>query len=1184
MFLKRIEVHGFKSFAEATVVTFEPSITAIVGPNGSGKSNIVDAIRWVLGEQSAKSLRGSKMEDVIFSGSDKRKPMTIAQVKLIMDNSDGSFNIDEDEVVIGRRVNRNGESDYLLNGTVCRLKDIEELLMDTGMGKEAYSIIGQGKIDSILSSKATDRRELFEEAAGIIKYKTRKLEAAKKMDETELNLARVEDIINELDRQADPLKKQAEDARKYKEYSSELKELEESLLLTHWTVFQKELNMNITDRDRLVESLAERESLADSFEAKVVELQNELDQINELIDQKQERYFELKTQREGLENRIAMVREKQQSLILQQNRISAESKERETMIEKNEQERIQITQSLQEIGQTRQRLTATSAEEKVELTTLQEQIETDIQQSDTLRAELMGYLNARTELESRYRRLKDEDDKLTARIDELIQLRSRSDRHLDEAVTQLQHLEAELKQTNDDLLRITKEEDALRQCQAEDQAELVRLQEHFSSLREELHGAESRLKILKDLEHSMEGYFQGVKNVLRVRENLTGIVGVVAELIQVDESKERAITAALAGGLQNIIVETGEDAKKAIEQLKRTRGGRATFLPLDMVRGTRMTETPQWKSVDGYMGIASDFVQADARLMPVVLNLLGRIAIARDMDAALQLSRVAKHNLRIVTLDGDQINPGGAVSGGSVQQQGPNLLGRTREIEELTHQVERSREELHVVREKGAALKTRVTEQDQTLRNWQQELHQLELKRVNLRKDQQQLKKDTEAKEDHLSNVDQEFETCHEQLGHLDLLLQQTKTELDLLYADNTQKEVNLKELDQRIATSRARISQIQHEITEARVKLASLDEQERSHYARLEQIRQFNAETTVKIEGLRVEWQELEGNKGELEEQVHLLESEKNTVQADEQVFGEEVSNLKQQERDLSGAFKKEDARARAIRRRANELSKDINQFEVKIAELTSKLESVITQLKEEHNIDMEHFTREITLVEDIEGVEKRIRSLKWRLRVLGTVNLAAEEEYTTLTKRLSFLKEQFEDLSKARESLAEMIAELDETIKERFVKTFEKVRDEFKVVFTKLFGGGAAELHLSNPDDLLETGIEINAQPPGKKLQKISLMSGGEKALTALALIFAFLKVKPSPFYILDEIDAPLDEANVDRFAAFVREFSNVSQFIIITHRKGTMAEADALYGVTMEESGVSKLISYKFAEKAS
>lgn len=1184
MFLKRIEVHGFKSFAEATIVTFEPSITAIVGPNGSGKSNIVDAIRWVLGEQSAKSLRGAKMEDVIFSGSDKRKPMAIARVKLVMDNSDGSFPIDDDEVIIERRVNRNGESDYLLNGTVCRLKDIEELLMDTGMGKEAYSIIGQGKIDSILSSKATDRRELFEEAAGIIKYKTRKQEAAKKMDETELNLARVEDIINELDRQADPLKKQAEDARKYKEYSTELKELEESLLLTHWTVYQKELNTYITDRDRLAESLTERESLADSFEAKVEELQGELDQINELIDHKQERYFELKTQREGLENQIAMVREKQQSLISQQNRIHAEIQERETMMGKHEQERVQITRSLQEIEESRTRLLTTSEEHKTELITLQEQMENDIQQSDTLRANLMGYLNTRTELESQYRRLKEEDDHLTSRIDELVQLRSRSDRHLDEAVTQLQTLETELKHIHDDFLRITKAEESLRQQQAQDQTELVRLQEHFTSLREQLHGAESRLKILKDLEHSMEGYFQGVKNVLRARENLTGIVGVVAELIQVDESKERAITAALAGGLQNIIVETGEDAKKAIEHLKRTRGGRATFLPLDMVRGTRMTETPQWKSIDGYLGIASDFVQADARLMPVVLNLLGRIAIARDMDAALQLSRAAKHNLRIVTLDGDNINPGGAVSGGSIQQQGPNLLGRTREIEELTHQVEQLKTELHLAREQGSALKIRVTEQDQTLRNWQQELHQLELKRVNLRKDQQQLKKDTEEKEDHLSNVDQEFESCHERLGHLDLQLQQSRAELDLLHAENEQKEACLKELDNRIATGRARINQIQHEITEARIKLASLDEQERSQYARLEQIRQFNEETAVKIASFQSEWQDLEGNKAELEEQVHRIEAEKNTVQTDEQVLGEEVATLKQQEKDLSGAFKKEDARARAIRRRANELSKEINQFEVKIAELTSRLESVVTQLKEEHTIEVEHYTREITLVEDLEGVEKRIRSLKWRLRVLGTVNLAAEEEYTTLTKRLSFLKEQFEDLSKARESLAEMIAELDETIKERFVKTFEKVRDEFKIVFTKLFGGGAAELHLSNPDDLLETGIEINAQPPGKKLQKISLMSGGEKALTALALIFAFLKVKPSPFYILDEIDAPLDEANVDRFAAFVREFSDVSQFIIITHRKGTMAEADALYGVTMEESGVSKLISYKFAEKVS
>ena len=1184
MFLKRIEVHGFKSFAEATIVNFEPSITAIVGPNGSGKSNIVDAIRWVLGEQSAKSLRGSKMEDVIFSGSDKRKAMDVAGVKLVLDNSDSNFAIEGKEVSIMRRVNRNGESDYFINNVYCRLKDIEEMLMDTGMGKEAYSIIGQGKIDSILSSKPTDRRELFEEAAGIIKYKTRKLEATKKMEETELNLARVQDIISELDYQAEPLKKQAEDARKYKEFSGELKELEESLLLTQWSIFRTELETYVSDRDRLAENLLEREDMANSFEARVEELQAELDRINELIDEKQERYFTLKTEREGLENRIAMIGEKQQSILTQQTRILLEKKEREELLERLQAERTHLQQTLEEIASLRERLQNEIESGKIEQENLSSQIDTDSDTLDVLKVGVMEYINRRSELETQLRRLKDEDEKLTQRIDELVQLRSHSDRHLDEAVTQLAKVDQDLKKTAEELQRLKTEDEKLNRQMREEQAELHKLQEQYNSLRGNLQGAESRLKVLKDLEHSMEGYHQGVKNVLRAKEQIGGVVGAVAELIQVDQDKERAVTAALSGGLQNIIVETGEAAKKAIEHLKQTRGGRATFLPLDMVRGTRMAEDPKIKSLKGYLGIASDFVEADARLEGVVLNLLGRVIIALDMDAALAISRAGKNNLRIVTLDGDTINPGGAVSGGSNQQQGPNLLGRTREIEELSVQVERIKEELHLCSEKGNRLKESVEKASQQLRNWQNEMHQLELRRANLLKDQQQLKKDTEQKEGVLVNVDQEFESCHEKLGSLEFQIQQFESQLTHFNAENEQKENDTRELESRLNAQRQRSGELQHEITEKRIKLASLDEQEKGSHTRLQQIASSKEETVQKIQSLEAEWQELEIARNDLGEQIKVIEQDKIKVHAEEAVFGEEVTNAKQQEKDFSGAFKKEDARARGLRRRANELSKEINQFEVKIAELSSRLENIISQLKEEHGIDMENFTQEITHIEDQEGVEKRVRSLKWRLRVLGAVNLAAEEEYATLTKRLGFLKEQFEDLTKAKTSIEATISELDGTIKERFFQTFDKVRGEFKDVFTKLFGGGSAELSLSNPDDLLETGIEINAQPPGKKLQKLSLMSGGEKALTALALIFAFLKVKPSPFYILDEIDAPLDEANVERFASFVREFSSVSQFIVITHRKGTMAEADALYGVTMEESGVSKLISYKFNEKAS
>ncbi|AZR72334.1 chromosome segregation protein SMC [Anoxybacter fermentans] len=1184
MFLKRIELHGFKSFAESTVVTFEPSITAIVGPNGSGKSNIVDAIRWVLGEQSAKNLRGSKMEDVIFAGTDKRKPMNIAEVRLILDNSDGTLPIEFSEVSIGRRVDRSGQSDYLINGTVCRLKDIEELLMDTGIGKEAYSIVSQGKVDMILSSKPTDRRELFEEAAGIIKYKNRKREAAKKLEDTEINLARVQDIIQELERQAEPLKKQAEDARKYKEFKKELKELEESLLLTNWYLYQKELDTYVSDRDRLARNLKERENMVNAFETKVDKLQNELDQVKELIDKKQQEYFDLKTHRESIENQIKMIHEKLNSLLMQKKRIRAEISEREDSLTRYKSEKEEINRTLSDLKNKKEELNQSILVKSKKIDELNAEIKADQEKIDFLKNDLKEFLNQRSELKTQLSRYQDQESKLTERIDELIQLRSRNDRNLDEAVTQLNKVKQELKQINERLERLKRDEEYLRHRQEEDRAKLQKVEEEFASLREKLHGAQSRLKLLNDMEESLQGYYQGVKNVLKARDELKGIVGVVAELFDVDKDKEKAIAAALGSGLQNIVVETGEDAKEAIQYLKRTRGGRATFLPLDMIQGKRMKELSVLSSIDGYLGVASDFVRADARLTSVVNYLLGRIIIAKDLDSALQISRAVKQRFRIVTLDGDNINPGGAVSGGSSQQHNHNLLGRSREIEELRVQVNHLKEELQFLTKKGQELKKRVLEQEEKLNEWQKEIHQLELKRANLLKDKQQLQKDTEYQEDLLSNMDQEFEFCHEQLGKFDHQIQQLKTELELLNSENARKEAELKALEEKVNQKRGIIDQIQLEITEIRIKLASLDEQEKGYYNRLQQIKELKEEINQKIEKLKDEWQELESKKLELEEQIEVIKKDKEKVLEKEKVLGDEVTDLKQKEKDLVGAFRKEDARARKIRRKVNELTKEINQYEVKIAEYTSKLENIKEELKEEHGIDLEHYCKEIKPVEDIEKVEKRIKSLKWRLKVLGAVNLTAEEEYETLTKRLNFIKEQHDDLIKARKSLNEMISELDETIKERFLKTFEKVQVEFKEVFTRLFGGGTAELSLSDPDNLLETGIEINAQPPGKKLQKLTLMSGGEKALTALALIFAFLKVKPSPFYILDEIDAPLDEANVERFANFVREFSSVAQFIIITHRKRTMAEADALYGVTMEESGVSKLISYKFAEKVS
>ena len=1184
MLLKRIELDGFKSFADSTNVTFEPSITAIVGPNGSGKSNIVDAIRWVLGEQSAKSLRGSKMEDIIFAGTKERRPMKIAEVRLVLDNSDGTLPIEYSEVSIGRRVDRSGSSDYILNGNVCRLKDIDELLMDTGMGKESYSIVGQGKIDTILSSKPADRRGLFEEAAGIIKYKTRKKETTKKLEEVEGNLTRVDDIVQELERQAGPLKKQAEDARKYKKYKGELTELNESLLLTNWSRYHTEIATYKDDRDRLAENLKKREDMVTLFESKVDELKGELEDIKKLIEEKQEKYYQLRTRRETMENKIEMFHEKLEGLHQQKKRIEEDIKEQKDSLNGYDKEKESIRDSIKGLEDERKEINRFIEESERRREELAEEITANRDKIDNLKDNLMEYLNQRNELQNNLSRFKEQKSDLEKRLEELVQIRDNNDRDLDSAVTELKEIKNELNQTNQRLDYLKEETDRVEEIHQDDQEKLQQAQDEFTSFRDDLQGAKSRLKVLQDMEDSLQGYYKGVKTVIRAKDNnrLSGIVGVVAELLEVDKDKEKAIGSALGGRLQNVIVETGENAKDAVAYLKKNRGGRATFLPLDMVKGREMNLPSHVASIDGCLGVASDFVEADNRLKSIVNYLLGRIIIAKDMDSALKISRAGKNRFKIVTMDGDNINPGGAVSGGSSHKHNNNLLGRSREIEELTTKANGLREKLTELKESGQKLKQKVIDQTKQLKEWQDEIHQLELKRANLIKDEEQLKKDTEQQETLLSNVDQEFEESRQKLDQYQVQIEKLTAELESLNNENAQQEVELKELENGVQKKRNEIETIKQEITDKRIKLASFDEQEKGYHNRLDQIDDLKVKISDKLEQLDEEIEEKDIEIHWQKEDIKELEEKAVEAREKEDAAHQKVKDLKQTEEDLLGAHKKEESRARKARKKVKELSQELNKYEVKIAELKSKLENIKEELNEEHGIDVSKYEDgQIEMIDNIEKVEKRIKSLKWKLRVLGSVNLAAEEEYADLKERLGFLKEQHEDLTNAQQSLLETISELDEIIKERFFNTFNQVKDEFEESFVKLFGGGSAELSLSDPEDLLETGIEINAQPPGKKLQKLTLMSGGEKALTALALIFAFLKVKPSPFYILDEIDAPLDEANVERYANFVREFSETSQFIIVTHRKRTMAEADALYGVTMEESGVSKLISYRLAD---
>ncbi|MFF2499236.1 chromosome segregation protein SMC [Peribacillus sp. NPDC058075] len=1180
MFLKRLDVVGFKSFAEKISIDFVPGVTAVVGPNGSGKSNVTDAVRWVLGEQSAKSLRGAKMEDIIFSGSDTRKALNFAEVSLTLDNETNSLPIDFHEVSVTRRVYRSGESEFFINNQGCRLKDIIDLFMDSGLGREAFSIISQGKVEEILSSKAEERRVIFEEAAGVLKYKTRKRKAESKLTETQDNLNRVHDILHELEGQVEPLKIQSSLAKEFLAKKDELEQIEVALtvfeieeLYGKWEKLSQELEKHNELEQQMAGQLHDREAHLKKLRDSLATLETSINGLQEIL-------LNASEELEKLEGRKEVLKERKKNAAQNKSQLEKAIVEGEAAVERLSLQKERETEILNALNLEVKGISETLHEKQKSLGLFNSDIEAMIEakKSDYIewlnkqasaKNEKQYLLQQLTQQEHKNAKLDMENEKfLTERMDitakkmEYSKLMDNMTKQLEEHVTYFRNQQNKLNAAKDTY-----------------QKQETTLYKAYQFLQQ----AKSRKELLEEMEDDYAGFFQGVKEVLKAKETLQGIEGAVAELIKVPKEYETAIETALGGAMQHVVVEREEHAREAISFLKKNRYGRATFLPLSVIKAREISanQLSMLKSHSAFVGTGSSLIQYDDRHAAIAENLLGTVIITTDLKGANDLAKMMQHRFRFVTLEGDIVNPGGSMTGGALKQKTTSLLSRKTELEELQQKLAAMEAKTNQLEKQVKQLKVDVGVQEQTLEQTRKTGERLRLQEQTLKGElrEVELQERNVNERLHLYDLDknsylEEQQQKTARLEELEELLDSCKSEiegLDRLISEMTEQKQSQQSSKESLA----------EETNELRVMLASKRGQLQNQKEKMERIESdLSKETSRLAENkddlglLTNEMTDSSSGEESLEDMAQQKLLDKNGAIEGITIKKQEKNELLKEVESLELSLKEENRLYRGI----VEVIKD---EEVKLTRLDVELENRLDHLREEYTLSFEGAKEQYPLMMPAEEAQKRVKLIKLAIEELGTVNLGAIDEYARVAERYEFLLSQKEDLQQAKDTLFQVIDEMDDEMKRRFADTFYSIREEFEQVFKALFGGGRAELKLTNPDDLLNTGVDIIAQPPGKKLQNLSLLSGGERALTAIALLFSILKVRPVPFCILDEVEAALDEANVVRFSQFLRKFSRETQFIVITHRKGTMEEADVLYGITMQESGVSKLVSVRMEE---
>ena len=1183
MYLKKIELQGFKSFANRTELEFNPGITAIIGPNGSGKSNISDAMRWVLGEQSMKALRSSKSEDIIFAGTENRKSLGFAEVSIIFDNEDNSLPIEYSEVTVTRRVYRTGESGFFINKVPCRLKDIIELFMDTGIGKDGYSIIGQGRIDEILSTKSEDRRHIFEEAAGIVKYRTRREEAEKKLEQTKINLMRINDILTELEANLEPLRIQRDKARKYLDLREELKQIEVGLYLYKIENFREKLEELKRDKEILDNQNIEEEKKLQDMQSLKDELKNTIDTINEKIERLQNISFESKNEIEKINSNINVSNERITNNDTNKNRLDNEITTANKTIFELEEEKKNKESKRENLLSNKEKYTKELEEKESELSKITEklstkelQIEEKKKENEVLlerKYEIQNKITAiETNIENYMNRQKQEKREIEKIISELDEKRTAKN----DITNELNRIETERNKNKVELENIQSKKDEIDQKQK-------KYEELIANLTDEKRTKTSRYNFLVETEKEKEGYAKSVKDLLIACENdarlKRGVNGVLANIVSTEEKYQTAIEMALGASLQNIVTDTDEDAKRMIEYLRANRLGRASFLPVSAIKGKRL-ET--YAKVDGVIGLACDLVKANKKYENIVLNLLGRTMIAENIECAIKLARANRYSFKIVTLEGDIINPSGAMTGGSVNKKTVNLLGRSAEIKRLESSIKNIDVKLEEV----------IVEKDNFLKENENIINLITEKTDLLQKSEVELAKVNEklnSAESEINKIIENKEKCENEIKSL-----QEKTE-----NDNLEKEKYNKEITEITAKSEALVTEIEdyaklnndeqvyinnlnEDITNLKISISSFDESNSSIEELMERIDNDINNKKEEIERKKNEKTKLDGQNIELAKTIKDLQD--SIIKIKEEVENsvkktEELKNTRNEKNEKLDSTEKDITKQFEV---IQKIKEGLVKVDSKVSNTNQDLEEIINELWENYEITPNNAMEKFEKPTNIPETQKKVNDLHNKIKDLGSVNVDAIEEYKKAEERYNTMNEQRMDLETTMAKLRDIIQDMTSTMKEQFREKFKLIQKYFNEAFIELFGGGRAELILEDENNVLESGIDIVAQPTGKKLNNLLQLSGGERALTAIALLFAILKINPSPFCILDEIEAALDDVNVYRYADYLKKFSKETQFLIITHRKGSMEAANTVYGITMEENGISKMLSINLEKK--
>ena len=1181
MYLKNIEVQGFKSFANKIKFDFHNGITGIVGPNGSGKSNVADAVRWVLGEQRVKQLRGGSMQDVIFSGTENRKPLSYASVAITLDNSDHQLPVDYEEVTVTRKLYRSGESEYLINGAACRLKDINEMFYDTGIGKEGYSIIGQGQIDKILSGKPEERRELFDEAAGIVKFKRRKNLSLKKLEEERMNLTRVNDILQELERQLGPLEKQSETAKEYLKKKEELKTFDINMFLLEEERIRERMKEVEEKYDIAAAEMEDSNVRYEEMKAEYEAIEEEVETIDLAIETAKNQLNETNLLKQQLEGQINVLKEQINTARMNDEHYDNRLNTVRVEIETRQEQKSSLEKEKQDAQEKLQEASERDREAREQLIEVQSRIAEHTAEIEGRKQEIMDILGNRASTKAKIQHYDTTKEQIAVRKSELA-------RNILEVSAEAERQAELLKQYEEELHQVQETIAQYNAKIADNEQKIAKFQEELDEKQEKLrigqtayHRESSRLESLKNITERYDGYGNSIRRVMGNKEKEKGLIGVVADIIKVDKEYEIAVETALGGSIQNIVTDNEETAKRMIAFLKNNKFGRATFLPLISMRGAGGIRSEEALKEKGVIGLANTLVHVEKRFEGLADQLLGRTIVVDTIDNGIAIGRKYRQSLRLVTLEGELINPGGSMTGGAFKNSS-NLLSRRREIEEFEKTVAMLKEDMDAMEQEVSRIKNTRAVCYNTIDQIQQELRKASVVENTAKMNVEQISVRMEEAKLRCGVYAAEQEKLERDLREIDDNEESIRMELET--SENLEQELN------------TRIEELQRMLDEERVtESAQMKESEEVHLslAALEQQAAFIMENVSRIDEeiakFEEELKELDSNKDSASEEIRGKEEKirelRQTIEDSKELFEEINKEIKAQTENRDALNQKH----KDFLRMREELSKHISSLDKECFRLNSQKESYeaasekqMNYMWEEYELTYNHAMelRDENLT-DLSYMKRQIQNLKNEIRKLGTVNVNAIEDFKNISERYEFLKGQHDDLVEAEATLVQIIDELDVAMRKQFTEQFGRIAEEFNSVFKQLFGGGKGTLELMEDEDILEAGIRIIAQPPGKKLQNMMQLSGGEKALTAISLLFAIQNLKPSPFCLLDEIEAALDDNNVSRFAQYLHKLTKNTQFIVITHRRGTMASADRLYGITMQEKGVSTLVSVDLLE---